>query len=292
MGLPAILRRIETDAGTLSGGSWQSTLPVANIRDADIAQVARSTDATTGSTQFRIDFGTTYARYLGLLLLLGHTITAAGTVRFVLTASATDATARIYDSGALPAWVAAQVHGRGTGGGYGAEGAATDADGYVSPAEVRHKLSSVQRVGNGGARYLFVYVVDTANPAGWVQLGRFLGGPVWQPAVGHAFSAAVRVIDPSALGRTRGGLRVAGDDTAWREIRLRFDWLTEAEAWAFLHEWQRLGKRAEVWLEIDHDDGADIGNRRRMRCALADTAPIIQPLRARWAAELVLEELT
>jgi len=291
MGRPAIVRIVETDFGTLSGGAWETTLPLANIRDADIMKVARSDDALAASTQWRIDYGTALARFLGLLVILGHNFSAAATVRFVLTNSATDATARIYDSGALPAWVAATVHGRGTSGGYGDENPAY-AEGWISPPEVRHKLSSQQQAGSGGARYLFVYVVDTANVAGYVQLGRFLGGPVWQPEYGAAFPPQVRVVDPSAVARTRGGLRVAGNDTRWREIRLRFDGLSENEAWAFVHEWQRLGRRHEVWLELDHDDGAAIGGRRRMRCALADTAVISKPLVARYAAELVLEELT
>jgi hypothetical protein len=281
MGKPAIVRIFETDSGTLSGGTWEASLPLANIRDADIAKVARSSGATTGATQFRIDFGTTLARYLGLLVLLGHNFSAAATVQFVLTASATDATSRIYDSGALPAWVAATVHGRGTGGGYAAENAAY-AESWISPPEVRHKLTSVQQVGSGGARYLFVYIVDTGNAAGYVQLGRFLGGPVWQPEYGAAFPPQIRVVDPSLVARTRGGLRVAGNDTRYREMKLRFDALSENEAWAFLHEWQRLGTRHEVWVEMDHDDSAAIGGRRRMRCALADTAVIGKPLAARY----------
>jgi hypothetical protein len=41
-----------TDDITWSGGSWETTYPVSNLGDDEMARVARSTDATNASTQF------------------------------------------------------------------------------------------------------------------------------------------------------------------------------------------------------------------------------------------------
>lgn len=68
-----------TDSGTLSGGSWQSTLPLSNLQNRQVQKVARSTDATTASTQFQIDLG--QARPIGVVGLIVHNIGVTGKVR-------------------------------------------------------------------------------------------------------------------------------------------------------------------------------------------------------------------
>lgn len=291
MGLPAFLRRIETDSGTLSGGSWEASLPLTNLRTQDRRQRARSADALTASTQFRIDFGTTHARWLGMLLLVDHNFTTAGQVRVVLTNSATDATARIYDSGLEDAWPAIEVHGADADG-FGDDDAATWPDGRQSEAVYRHKLSSAQRVGNGGARYLFVYVEDTGNADGYVEIGRLLGGPLLIPDIGIEPNATVEWVDPSEVVRTRGGLRIAGTDTRYRMMRLRLGFLAQDEAFAFFYEWGKAGRGADLWFEMDTAPPAAIGHRRSMYCALAADIAISQPHQDFWAVDLTLEELT
>jgi hypothetical protein len=290
MGLPAILRHIETDSGTLSGGSWQSTLPLANIRTQDIYQVARSTNATTPNTQFRIDFGTTLTRYLSLFLVLGHNLSTAATFRVTLGANA-DGSSPTYDSTALAAWRAVVVWGANPFGGFAWDGTSYP-EGFVSPPIIRHKFPAVQAVGNGGHRYMHVYFTDTANAAGYVQLGRVLGGPVWQPEIGCEYGVSMQVVDPSEVVRTRGGMRIASNDARYRQARLRLSYLNDAEAWGYLYEWDRLGKRREVWFETDYDRADEIGDRRSMYAALAETSPITQDLFDRFQRDLMLEELT
>jgi hypothetical protein len=289
MGRPAILRHMESDAATLSGGSWQGTLPLVDLQDRDVAKVARSVNALEASTRFRLDFGTTATRWLSLLLLLGHNITAAGQVRIVLTSDASDvsAGARIYDSGLVAAWDPVAAWGGAPWGSFGWDGLL----GGDGPPEVRHRFVVPQIVGLGGARYAWIYLHDSSNAAGFVQIGRLIAGPVWQPQVGTAFGARVRVVDPAAVQRTRAGLRIAEDLPRWREMRLRFGFLTRDEAWGFVHDMMRAGKRAELWVELDLDEPNEAGRRRRMRCALTDTGDVIHDLPSRWSCDLLLEEL-
>lgn len=68
-----------TDSSTLSGGSWQATLPLANIQNRQIQRVARTTNATTAATQFIVDCG--QARTIGVLGLVAHNISVNGRVR-------------------------------------------------------------------------------------------------------------------------------------------------------------------------------------------------------------------
>lgn len=57
MGSAVFLYRDYAVTGLLSGGSWRASLPLANAQSPDLGVVARSTDATAASTQFRIDLG-------------------------------------------------------------------------------------------------------------------------------------------------------------------------------------------------------------------------------------------
>lgn len=67
------------DSGTLSGGSWQSTLPLTNLQARQVQRVARSTSAAASSTQFSIDLG--QARSIGVLALVVHNISVTGYAR-------------------------------------------------------------------------------------------------------------------------------------------------------------------------------------------------------------------
>ena len=70
-----------TDSGTLSGGSWSASLPLANLQNRQVQKVARSSNAATSSTQFRIDLG--QSRTIGVLALVVHNISVTGKARIV-----------------------------------------------------------------------------------------------------------------------------------------------------------------------------------------------------------------
>jgi len=86
---------------TLSGGSWQSGAGIANIQSSVLSQYARSTDATTASTQWKMVFDK--KRYISAAALVKHNLSLTATARLVLYSDAawTNAT---YDSGFQPVW--------------------------------------------------------------------------------------------------------------------------------------------------------------------------------------------
>lgn len=69
------------DGGTLSGGSWSSLLPLANLQNRQVQKVSRSNNVTTASTQFVIDLG--QARTIGVFALVVHNISVTGEVRII-----------------------------------------------------------------------------------------------------------------------------------------------------------------------------------------------------------------
>jgi len=60
---------------TLSGGQWESLLPLTNLKDGRLGKVARSDDATVYDTRFRFDLGANYV--LRALALVNHNLTTA-----------------------------------------------------------------------------------------------------------------------------------------------------------------------------------------------------------------------
>ena len=87
------------DKFTLSGGSYTAAKPLALAQTRDLGEFARTTDATTGSTQLLMTFDK--RRTIGFVGIYVHNLSTDATVR-VYVRDAADAT--VYDSGAFPAW--------------------------------------------------------------------------------------------------------------------------------------------------------------------------------------------
>lgn len=86
--------------GTLSGGSWLAGLPLANAEGAELAAVARSTDATTAST--KLLFTAPATRLVQAVYMIGTNLSDAAQIRVSIgtTAWATD----IYAGAWVDAW--------------------------------------------------------------------------------------------------------------------------------------------------------------------------------------------
>lgn len=76
------------DAATLEAGSWSSTLPRANLQNANVSKYARTSDATLASTRFRFDLGANYT--LRALALANHNLSTAATWRLRLGTAVVD----------------------------------------------------------------------------------------------------------------------------------------------------------------------------------------------------------
>lgn len=283
----ALLWDKPSDRGTLSGGSWLAGLPLANVQEPDVQRVARSASASPAHTRFRVDLGTARPAALSMFVLLNHNITPAGRWRIVATADAADAdpAQRVLDTGLLPVWVPTVVFGAQPWGVLPWDG--NDASAYPSGTVAFHLLRQPVV-----ARYLWVYVDDAANPAGFVQAGRFLAGQAWSPQVNASYGAAIRWVDAGEARRTRGGRRIVRTAPRYRQFDLQFEALTEAEAMGIAFEVSRqLGKEGDFFLVLDPEAEGSVRFRQSIYAALTDTAPIPTPYFDTWTWSLSAEEL-
>lgn len=284
MGKPWFLRHLLAGRGTRSGGAWRAGLPLANMLTPDIREVSRSVTAAHADTQWREDYGTAVPRWFDTFALRATNLTADAKLRFVLTDSATDAGARVLDSGLLD--VPPQtVWGADPWGSFAFSGLST-ADDDPPPQLIVWRASAPAT-----ARYRFTYIQDAANPAGYVEVGRDLCGPSFTPDIGFDFGAAWEHVDPSDINRTPYGLLTWEDRPTYRRFLGRFGFLREDEAIGFFGDWMRLGNRREVLFAQDADDPASLGQRRVLHGILSGTRRIEQPIFNRYRVDLELEEI-
>lgn len=276
-----------TDGGAYSGGSWIPTLPLAHLAEADVRRVARSTGTTTADTRFRVDLNAVMPVSISDFVLLNHNLSTTATLRFVVTSDATDASpaARSLDTGLLPVWVPTVVLGSLPWGVFPWNG--IDATAYPTGTAFFHRSGQ-----SGLGRYLWVYLTDPTNPAGYVQVGRFMAGAAWSPRTNAAYGASIQWIDPAEVKRTRGGRRLVNERPRFRQFEMSFGQLTQEEAMGIAFEVDRqLGKGGNFYLAMDADEAGQFRFRRSIYAALVDSAAIAIPRWNSWSWNITAEEL-
>lgn len=245
--------RNRIDDATLSGGSWVSTLPLNNLKTRQIQKVARSTNAVLASTLFVADL--TQGRSIGVLALAGHNISAIGRVR-VMGHTANSWGAPTYDSGWIDVWPAGIVP---------IELQAWEMDEFwigSLTAEFRnsyrspfiHVLPAEQYL-----RYWRVEIDDTANSAGYVQIGRVFMSQVWRPAVNYDYGAELGFEDQSVVETSLSGAEYFDQRPSYRVLRFTLAGMSDYEGNLFALDLQRVtGITGEVLVVPDSDDARSI----------------------------------
>lgn len=200
-----------TATTSFSAGSWLSDLPLNNLRNLDLAKVARSTNATSANTKFQIDW--TSAKSARVLCIVAHNLSSAATIRWKrgTTAGASD----VYDSTDLNAWA-------------------------ITPLAYNGKRHNAIIVASSttSARYETIEFVDTGNADGYVELGFAWFGDLFIPAINAAYGLKDQLIDHGSIQRSESGAVWATTRRKYKSTSFVLEWLTQSEANS-LHEIQR-----------------------------------------------------
>ncbi len=103
MGRMLLLAPNRAGAATLSGGDWESALPLANLQTRRLAQVARSSSADIEDTLFAAAFPT--AEIVRVVALINHNMPPGAQWR-VTGAEDSGFSSVVYQSDWLPVWPA------------------------------------------------------------------------------------------------------------------------------------------------------------------------------------------
>lgn len=217
---------------SLSGGNWEVSLPLSLVQDRVFAVRAQSVDATEASTQF--DATLPQGRPVQVIALAAHNLSADAQYRVRLYADAAQ-TELLWDSGQQPVWPAV----------YSTAELEWEYDNFWAGTldeESRSQYTPLTTIIADDMQMttsLKVELFDTANPDGYVRLGRVFIASAWQPdynasyGIQHGFDSATQVSE-------------AGDRTEYferkrlkRSATMAFDHLSEPEAFQRLYGMQR-----------------------------------------------------
>lgn len=237
------------DEGALSGGSWLSSLPLANLQSRVLQKVARSSNVLLASTRFDVDLGA--ARAVGVLALVVHNLSVGAKVRLTGADNA-GFTSPTYQSAWVDVWPSGMIPQElleweddnfwlGT---LSAEARA----GYQSP--FIHILPATQSL-----RYWRVEIDDTTNAAGYVHIGRAFLARGWRPTVNYSYGAGLNWDDPTGVETSLSGAEFFDQRSKARLMQFQLQYVSSTEAYAYALELQRLaGISGEVLVVPDSDD--------------------------------------
>lgn len=259
---------------TLTGGSWETTLPLNNVKDRRLSKVARSTDDANASTKF--DLALTKDRPVKLICLVKNNFSIDATYRIYGSLVSNFATT-VYDSGVQEVWEAI----------YATLDLEWEDDNYWggkpnveyltelsenSSLNLIHVLPSTTL-----ARYWRVEIYDTTNPDGYVEIGRVFIAGQWQVTNNILYGASLGY-------ETNTGIDSALDDTEYFDVRKSYRMFRfELESFDYneghaklLDISRQLGIDKEVFVIPDPDDTENM-TRRAFLGRLNTLNPITYP---------------
>jgi hypothetical protein len=258
-----------TDDGTYSGGSWAAGLPLSNLTTQPPKQVARSTNATTGSTQYVVDLGV--AQRITMFAWINHNLSSGATIR-VRVSNSSDGSSPSLDH-TIDAVVASFAWGSLPWGSFPWAGVLSDLSVDPHPGKQTTFYKSTTTV---TGQYIFVNITNTSNPDGYVQIGRFLAGEAFIPRINMSYGAGLGFIDDSVQKRTMGGSVFFNRKPVRRKIDLELGALSESEAYGNVYEMQHaLGVTKGFLFVYNPDDAGDLVLRRTIYGTFTSLEPII-----------------
>lgn len=237
------------DTATLSGGSWNASLPLNNVKSIVYQKVARTSNLALANTQFAIDFGK--ARPVGVLALLAHSISESG--RFRVNGNDTASfTSPAYNSGWIDCFPSGTLppdvlnweddnfwFGRLS---------QDDLANLQSP--IVHVLSSEQNL-----RYWRVEIDDGFNADGYIDIGRVVFARAWRPGLNYSYGADTSYFDNSPSVTTLSGTEYFDERPRGRAFQFTLDALTDTETYNYALEMQRIaGVVNEVLIIPDSEE--------------------------------------
>lgn len=272
-------------AVAFSGGSWQPALPLANLRNRELAKVARSTAATLVATQFQVDLGVT--RGVRVFAIPKHTLSAGARIRIRGSATAGVFTSPVYDTGWLDVWPRIYAPGSlpwGHPSFWTGRLSAEDAEGYN--IGFVHVAADVQT-----ARYWLWEIDDTANPDGYVDLARLFMASGWQPSINMEFGAGYGWEDATTSQQSLGGVEYYDERPRRRVFAFMIGNLPVDEALTQPFEMQRLlGKAGQLFFVFNPTDTYHM-HRRSFLATMRELSPLQLPYHDASTAAFTLQEV-
>lgn len=263
-------------------GSWEASLPLNNLKTRLLSKVARSTDASATSTRLR--FAIAKDRVVGVLAVANHNLTVDATFRYRIYSDSGYST-MVYDSGTLNVWPDMPY------GYYEWEEepfwdlSMTNEQRILSAKTLIHIQTNITN-----ATYYQIEFFDTANPDGYVQLGRIFLGTKYQPEANMNLGASIGLETDTLIDKALGGAEFFDRRESFRVARFTLDYLNQSDSIINSDMMRISGIDAEVVFVWDNSTDI-IRNRRGFLGRLRSLSQIEQPYNTRFQTTYEIKEL-
>lgn len=236
------------DAGAFSGGSWSSTLPLANAQDKDIKKVARSTNATTGSTKFV--FTLTNPQAIRLVSLV-NTNASRETLYRIKWANDSAFAYPLFDSGWTQMYPVGTVP-------YGSFEWEEEGfwDGRPNTEQIAYYPRDLICVfpQNHWGQYLSVEIDDTTNTNGYFQFGRLFMGKGFTPRININWGRSLQHNSSTTVQETLSRREIFDMKPLVRTEVFDLNSLSESEGSTLFDMERQLDVAGELFYVLDSSD--------------------------------------
>ena len=271
------------DSATLAGGSWEGTLPLANLQKQQPSTVARSTNDDAASTVMTIDLGA--RKTINVVSLIHHNFSNDATWQIQIGNDSGYST-NIVDTGAVDVVDATEAFGELQWGEFTWGGKPTDAVlATFRPIAFYYSATPIL------AQHVKIIISDASNSDNYVQVGRAYVAAAFTPTNNVAYGLETSFVDNSRSVISRGGQVYVDTVPKRRRFGFRFHYMDEDEAFSEANEIQRLkGLSGDVLMAIDVDDTT---HRMRQSCygRLATLQPLTAETTGQFSMDMAIEEL-
>ncbi|MBC7963799.1 MAG: hypothetical protein H7Y05_12745 [Steroidobacteraceae bacterium] len=259
-----------TLTATLSGGSWQTTAQLNNLKDPLLSHVARSVNALAASTIVLADLGATYN--IRVLCLPAHNLGKDATIR-VRGYSDAGYTAMVAgaDTGTVTVW----------------PDGFTAQDVAAYPKNWTYCFPSFK-----AARYWKWEPVDTTNTAGYIEAGRaWHGEATLEPVTGIQYGDSLGYESRDVVEESLGGVLWGEKRSARRVSSVSFPNITPTERNKALIMQKTLGKTGEVLFVANSLDTAQDMLLQAFPATIRQASPLTNPYYNNYEMPLELQEI-
>jgi hypothetical protein len=273
-----VISTTDVDAATLTSGDFTASLPVGNLQLEGRARVARTTNATGTKTINGNFAGSTLC---SALVLYGHNLTGTATWRLRLYAGANQTGTVVYDSTTLTPLTV-------TGWGSFAWGVEPWGSGVFRDWQQPFYTLWFSEV---FALSFRLELVDTLNPAGYLQASRLIIGRYLTPTFNAEYGLALAWETNSEQRRTLGGSVRTDRRASFRRLSFDLGLLDLSERALWLDLARSSGLHRELFVSVYPQASAELERDHSILVKFSQAAPNTLPVPNRWSQKFEMIEV-
>lgn len=275
------LRLVSTnavDTATLTSSDFTATLPVTNLQLEGRARVARTTNATGTKTINGNFSGTTLC---SALVLYGHNLSGTATWRLRLYSGTNQTGTVVYDSTTLQPQTVV---------GWGAFQWGVESWGSYIFRDWEQPFYSLFFTDTYALSFR-LELVDTVNPAGYLQASRLIIGRYLTPYFNASYGLSLYWDTSSVQRRTLGGSVRTDRRATYRRLRFDLEALAAGERALWLDLARSVSLHREMFVSVYPGLGGELERDHSMLCKFGQVPSSSLPMPERWTMQFEFVEV-